>query len=128
VIGSLSGIIGGLGGIGGAVLSFGLGVVGVFLKIPGSLSCLSDASWLLLLAFLGLLGGIIAISRPKIGGLMQMVAAFLGLFIARLLWIFPFILFVFGALALFFPVKLKEERLKSFIGRNPVQSYWYKPR
>ncbi len=126
MIGLLSGIIGGLGGIGGAVLSFGLGVVGVILKIPGSLGCLSDASWLLLLALVGLLGGIIAISRPKIGGLMQIVVAFGGLFIARLLWIIPFILFVFGALALFFPFKLDEKRNKSFTGRNPVQSYWYK--
>ncbi len=126
MIGSLSGIIGGLGGIGGAVLSFSMGVIGAFFKIPGSLNCLGDATWLFLLAFLGLMGGVMALSRPKIGGLMQILAAFGGFFISHLLWIFPFIFFVFGALALFSPLKIKNKRFKNFTEKTPIQSYWYK--
>jgi hypothetical protein len=124
LLGTVIGLLGGLGGVGGAALSLGLGVIGYLFEIPGSSVCLSDAIILLVLAFLGASGGLAGFYRPKLGALLQFLAALGGILVSFLLWVIPFVLFVAGALALITNANRKKDKKYYGVGKIPIQSYW----
>lgn len=97
ILGIIGGIIGLLTAI--AVLLFG-GLGGLF-ELPGA-GVVSGLGWLALIAsIVGLVGGVIAITRPTLAGALMLGAAVVGLIAVGLFFIVAaIILAVGGALAL----------------------------
>jgi len=96
------GIIGGLAGIVGAVFAlFTGGVAGAF-GVEGSSTVVGLGFSAMFFSLLGLVGGALALSKPKAAGVMMIISAIGGLISISMGYIIAFpLLLVAGILALF---------------------------
>lgn len=95
------GIIGGIAGFGGAVFALFVGGVGAAFSASGSGTVVGLGLAAIFFSLLGLVGGTLALNKPKIAGIMMLIAAFGGLISVSWGYVVAFpVLLVGGILAL----------------------------
>lgn len=81
VAGLILGLIGGVAGIFGSIFAFGVSGVGTVVGAEGAGSLVGNGIAALIASLLGIVGGALAIAKPKIAGIFMLVAG-VGGFIA----------------------------------------------
>ncbi len=95
------GIAGGALGLIVSVVEWFIGGVGTALHAQGA-GTVSGLAWLALLAgVVGIVGGAMALARPRLAALLMLVACVVGFIAASLFWILSGVLLFVGALLAF---------------------------
>lgn len=102
------GILGGLAGIGSGVITMGLGGVGGALGIGGAGGIVGRGVGAIFLSIIGMIGGGIVGSKPKISGILMLLASLIGFLIIFPLYIPASALFLAGGVLALIGKKNKE--------------------
>ncbi|MFN3335903.1 MAG: hypothetical protein ACK42I_00175 [Thermomicrobium sp.] len=92
------GILGGLVGLVAAFLALGIGGLAAAFAAEGAGTVIGGGLGAVLFAALGIVGGALALSRPGVSAILQLIAALGGLVAIWLFWIPSAALFGLGAL------------------------------
>ncbi|MDI6894838.1 MAG: hypothetical protein QME70_09585 [Bacillota bacterium] len=95
------GILGGLAGIGGAVFVLFFGGAGAVLAAEGAFTVVKLGVAAVPLSILGLIGGALALAKPKVAGVLMLISAFGGLIAISMGYAVAFILLLVGAVFAF---------------------------
>ena len=106
------GIIGGIAGFGGAVFALFVGGVDVAFSASGTSSIVGLGVAAILFSLLGLVGGALALNKPKIAGIIMLIAAIGGVISVSWGYVVAFpVLLVGGILALVSHKKRVEQMI-----------------
>jgi len=95
------GLIGGIAGFGGAVFALFVGGIDAAFSVSGTSSIVGLGIAAIFFSLLGLVGGALALNKPKIAGIMMLIAAIGGLISISWGYVVAFpVLLVGGILAL----------------------------
>ncbi len=92
------GIIGGIAGLFGAIFALGIGGIGTAVGAEGATSMAGSGLAALALSLLGIVGGSMAIAKPKAAGIMMLIAAVGGLIAVFVAYIVAFPLLLTGGI------------------------------
>ena len=103
-------IIGAVFGLIGAVFALGIGSLGSAFGAGGANSALKGGLIDILASIVGLVGGILIFSKPKVGGWMLIGSAIAGFVATFIAFLIPFVLFlVSGIISLRLPQEYREK-------------------
>ena len=95
------GIIGGIAGFGGALFALFVGVVDASFSASGTSSIIGLGVTAIFFSLLGLVGGALALKKPKVAGIMMLISAIGGVISISWGYVVAFpVLLVAGILAL----------------------------
>ncbi len=99
------GILGGIAGLIAATLALGVGGLGAAFDAEGASTVIGLGWSAFLFALIAIVGGAIAIAKPKVSGWMQLIACIGGLISISAFWTVSFILLLMGSIFAFVGAK-----------------------
>ncbi|WP_448575635.1 hypothetical protein [Thermomicrobium sp.] len=99
IAGLVFGLLGGFLGVLAGLLALGIGGLGAAFSAEGTGMILGGGLGAIVIAACGLVGAVLALSRPGTSAVLQILAALAGLIAVSLFWIPSALLFALGALA-----------------------------
>ncbi|PZN00858.1 MAG: hypothetical protein DIU76_11975 [Bacillota bacterium] len=92
------GLLGGLFGVGAGFLTTLFGAVGEALEAQGAEAVTTGGSATFWVSLLGIVGSVVVLWKPRIGGILMLVAAVVGLFGSGLMYVLPGLLLIIAGL------------------------------
>jgi len=92
------GLLGGIAGLFASGFAMFVGGVGSAFAVEGAETVTGLGLAAIPLAILGMVGGAIAITRPKIAGILMLISAVGGLICISMVYVIPFLLLLVGAI------------------------------
>ena len=100
IAGLILGILGGLGGLLGSLFAVSIGGLGAAFQAEGAQEVVGLGGAAFVFAIIGIVGGALAMAKPKIAGWLLIIAAIGGLIAVSMAWIMAFPLLLIGGIIL----------------------------
>lgn len=92
------GLLGGIFGVGAGFLTTFFGAIGEAFSAPGAENVTTGGSATFWVSLLGIVGSVVVLFKPRIGGVLMLIAAVVGLFGSGLMYILPGLLLLIAGL------------------------------
>ncbi len=108
------GLLGGISGLIAAILALGVGGLGATFSADGANTVVGLGLSAFFFALIAIVGGALAIAKPKVSGWMQLIACIGGLISISAFWAASFVLLLMGSIFAF--IGAKQD--KKFVAPN----------